>query len=661
MKIITVDLSGKVPQISDKYGGEKGEHQAVTLEVTPEAAMQSDPDIAFYYLLFKVDGGLVASRTFNVGEDISVALWGQLTENRNVVFQLIGTNGLESIIAKSPVITLYLGESLQGTVIGIDDNRDSLIAMIGAFNERLTDDEAVISQLVADEAKAVAITLTGLILNYSYQDILDMWAASTAMTYRGNIVLKVITENNLSYIYTLSGEKGAYEIVETQFYDSGTYARVAQSKRYPFAPIRIIRTADQQELPISNETVDLPYFALASALANYYTKLETYSKSEVYNKTETYPKADVYTKSEVYSKSEVYPKSDVYSKSEVYPKADVYNKTETYGKTEVYGKSETYGKTEVYNKTEVDNLIGQITGVSVVIVQELPSSGQSNVIYFVPKTGSTNDTYDEYMWISSNWEHIGSTDIDLSNYYTKSEVNALIPTDTGDLTNGAGFITSSALSGYATETWVGNQGYLTSITYDNIIQSGTTLKYTGDEILAKYEAKTPLSYGLNPIVNVVKYTFNNVQAVHIFYFDIVNASQTTTPSGSHHLLIKHLSVAPSGTTATESQWVDTTITVAERAKLSGGSIASGNTSFVTGGDVYSEGYLKAIPTASTSVLGGVKVDGTSVTIEDGVISAQGGSSVVVSDTAPSSPTEGMLWVNTDDDTLDVPNGNALSY
>lgn len=50
---------------------------------------------------------------------------------------------------------------------------------------------------------------------------------------------------------------------------------------------------------------------------------------------------------------------------------------------------------------------------------------------------------------------------------TASNVGALpdstvIPTDTSDLTNGAGYITSSALSGYATQTWVGQQGYLTS-------------------------------------------------------------------------------------------------------------------------------------------------------------------------------------------------------
>lgn len=41
-------------------------------------------------------------------------------------------------------------------------------------------------------------------------------------------------------------------------------------------------------------------------------------------------------------------------------------------------------------------------------------------------------------------------------------VNIPIPTDTSDLTNGAGYITNSALNGYATENWVEGKGYLTS-------------------------------------------------------------------------------------------------------------------------------------------------------------------------------------------------------
>lgn len=50
-----------------------------------------------------------------------------------------------------------------------------------------------------------------------------------------------------------------------------------------------------------------------------------------------------------------------------------------------------------------------------------------------------------------------------------------VPTKTSDLTNDSGFITSSALSGYATETWVQNQGYITGITSSDVV---TALGYT---------------------------------------------------------------------------------------------------------------------------------------------------------------------------------------
>lgn len=37
-----------------------------------------------------------------------------------------------------------------------------------------------------------------------------------------------------------------------------------------------------------------------------------------------------------------------------------------------------------------------------------------------------------------------------------------VPTKTSQLTNDSGYITSSALTGYATESWVGQQGYQTA-------------------------------------------------------------------------------------------------------------------------------------------------------------------------------------------------------
>ena len=46
-----------------------------------------------------------------------------------------------------------------------------------------------------------------------------------------------------------------------------------------------------------------------------------------------------------------------------------------------------------------------------------------------------------------------------------------IPTTTSELTNDSGFITSAALSGYATETWVGEQGYQTASDVSTAISS----------------------------------------------------------------------------------------------------------------------------------------------------------------------------------------------
>ena len=71
---------------------------------------------------------------------------------------------------------------------------------------------------------------------------------------------------------------------------------------------------------------------------------------------------------------------------------------------------------------------------------------------------------------------------DMDDYYTKSETDALladkadtddIPTDNAELANGAGYITNSALNGYATEQWVENQGYAESSDLATVATSGS--------------------------------------------------------------------------------------------------------------------------------------------------------------------------------------------
>lgn len=83
-----------------------------------------------------------------------------------------------------------------------------------------------------------------------------------------------------------------------------------------------------------------------------------------------------------------------------------------------------YLKSETYTREEVVNLISQIKGVSILPVEVLPDTGETNIIYFLPKEGTEDDIYDEYIWLGGKWERIGSTSVDLSKYYTKDEVNA---------------------------------------------------------------------------------------------------------------------------------------------------------------------------------------------------------------------------------------------
>ena len=71
---------------------------------------------------------------------------------------------------------------------------------------------------------------------------------------------------------------------------------------------------------------------------------------------------------------------------------------------------------------------------------------------------------------------------ELSIAYSQITGTPSIPTNTSDLNNDSGYITSSALSGYATETWVNNQGYLTSVTWSDVSNKPTfaTVATTGD-------------------------------------------------------------------------------------------------------------------------------------------------------------------------------------
>ena len=78
----------------------------------------------------------------------------------------------------------------------------------------------------------------------------------------------------------------------------------------------------------------------------------------------------------------------------------------------------------------IDAELADITGIDFQVVQTLPASGVKGTIYLVPKTASTNDVYDEYIWLTpegqtAHWEQIGTTTVDLSNYWSMTDLVAI--------------------------------------------------------------------------------------------------------------------------------------------------------------------------------------------------------------------------------------------
>ena len=83
-----------------------------------------------------------------------------------------------------------------------------------------------------------------------------------------------------------------------------------------------------------------------------------------------------------------------------------------------------YTKSNTYTKTEVDSLIGAVKTISIEVVSSLPATGASNIIYLVSNGGSNPNAYDEYVWVASTnkFEKIGTTAVDLSGYWSKTDL-----------------------------------------------------------------------------------------------------------------------------------------------------------------------------------------------------------------------------------------------
>lgn len=80
-------------------------------------------------------------------------------------------------------------------------------------------------------------------------------------------------------------------------------------------------------------------------------------------------------------------------------------------------------------------LIDNLANLQIAVVDTLPATGESNIIYLIKKVGTGTDIHDEYVYVEGNWEKIGTTDVDLSNYYTKTQVDSIKDTLDNKISN----------------------------------------------------------------------------------------------------------------------------------------------------------------------------------------------------------------------------------
>ena len=136
---------------------------------------------------------------------------------------------------------------------------------------------------------------------------------------------------------------------------------------------------------------------------------------------------------------------------------------------------------------------------SLEFVDSLPASGQDSVIYLVP-TGTEN-VCSMYIWSNGQWKLVGSTQIDMSQYYTKTQTDALLDgkidlTEKGAASGVAeldatGKVPSSQLPSYVDDTI---EGYLNDVDGKFYADSAYTTEIPGETGKIYVTLDTELTY-----------------------------------------------------------------------------------------------------------------------------------------------------------------------
>lgn len=175
------------------------------------------------------------------------------------------------------------------------------------------------------------------------------------------------------------------------------------------------------------------------------------------------------------------------------------------------------------------------------IVSSLPATGDDTTIYMIlDQTASEPDIYDEWMWINGRYEHIGSTRVDLTDYYNKTQVDTAlngkqdvltfdnVPTRDSSNPVKSGGVFSTIDDVYSV---MGQMGAKNLIPYPYYRESGyssngMTTAYDSDGVLTINKVAGSSTAYFSLIVNDQDYCFKP-NTEYKLLFELENANQLT--------------------------------------------------------------------------------------------------------------------------------------
>lgn len=148
---ITINFTAQQP-VNCRMCGYIGEHNATELLIIPPTEMAENAAVTVYAAVFTTSGKRIPSRTYLKSEELSIALWQQLTQSPVLNVQLEAYDGDGELVAKSPMVYLALLPAARGAETETDYGSDGIAAEI-AENTRLRhshDNKTVLDKLGAD-------------------------------------------------------------------------------------------------------------------------------------------------------------------------------------------------------------------------------------------------------------------------------------------------------------------------------------------------------------------------------------------------------------------------------------------------------------------------------------------------------------------------------